>query len=173
MSAPVLETERLILRGHLLEDFSAYAAMWADPLFMRHMGPPRSPEESWSRFLRNEGMWSLLGQGLWAVEEKASGAFIGDCGFMQNRRGLTIDCGDQPEAGWTFVTAAHGKGFGSEAAKAAIAWADKHLDAPRTWCLIAESNAVSQKLAARMGYRQSGHVTHLDKPALIFTRERP
>jgi RimJ/RimL family protein N-acetyltransferase len=173
VNVPVLETERLILRGHRLEDFPAYAAMWADPLFMRHMGPPRSAEESWSRFLRNMGMWSLLGHGLWAVEEKASGAFVGDCGFMQNRRGLPIDCGDLPEAGWTFVTAAHGKGIGSEASRAAITWADERLGASRTWCLIAESNEISQKLAARMGYRQSDRVMHLDKPALIFTRERP
>jgi RimJ/RimL family protein N-acetyltransferase len=173
VSVPVLETERLILRGHRLEDFPAYAAMWADPVFMRHMGPPRSAEESWSRFLRNAGMWSLLGHGLWAVEEKASGAFLGDCGFMQNRRGLPTDCDDLPEVGWTFVVSAHGKGFGSEASRAAIAWADKELGAAKTWCLIAESNHVSQKLAARMGYRQSARVTHLDRPALVLTRERP
>lgn len=173
MSVPVLETERLVLRGHRMADFPAYAAMWADPVFMRHMGPPRSEEESWGRFLRNEGMWSLVGYALWAAEEKASGAFVGNCGFMQNRRGLPIDCGDLPEVGWTFVSAAHGKGYGSEASRAAIAWADKHLDAPETWCLIAEGNEVSQKLAARMGYRQSTRVMHLDKPAIILTRERP
>ena len=173
MSVPVLETERLILRGHRLEDFPAYAAMWADPVFMRHMGPPRSEEESWGRFLRNEGMWSLLGYGLWAVEEKAGGAFVGDCGFMWNRRELPVDCGDLPEVGWTFAAAVHGKGLGSEASRAAIAWADKELGAPRTWCLIAESNHVSQRLAARMGYRESARVIHLDRPALVLTRERP
>ena len=173
MTVPVLETERLILRGHELGDFPAYAAMWADPVFMRHMGPPRSEEESWGRFLRNEGMWSLVGYGLWAVEEKASGVFVGGCGFMQNRRALPIDCADLPEVGWTFVTAAHGKGFGSEASRAAIAWADKRPDMPRTWCLIAESNHVSQRLAARMGYRENARVTHLDNPALVLTRERP
>lgn len=173
MTVPVLETERLVLRGHRLADFPAYAAMWADPAFMRHMGPPRSEEESWGRFLRNEGMWAMAGYALWAVEEKSNGAFVGGCGFMQNRRELAIDCADLPEVGWTFVPAVHGKGFGSEASRAAIAWADKHLDAPKTWCLIAESNQVSQKLAARMGYRESARITHLDRLALVLTRERP
>jgi RimJ/RimL family protein N-acetyltransferase len=170
---PVLETERLILRGHRLEDFPAYAAMWADPVFLRHLGPPRSEEEAWGRFLRQEGMWSLIGYGLWAVAEKASGAYIGDCGFMQNRRGLPIDCGDLPEAGWTFVPSAHGKGYGREATMAAVAWADRHLDASATWCLIAAGNDVSQKLAARAGYREAAWIIHLDRPALVLARKRP
>jgi len=173
MIVPVLETERLVLRGHRLEDFPTFAAMWKDPAFLRHLGPARSEEESWGRFLRHEGMWLLLGYGLWAVEEKASGAFIGDCGFMQNRRGLPIDCEGLPEVGWTFVSSAHGNGFGREASLAATAWADIHLTTPLTWCLIAASNLVSQKLAARAGYCETARITHNDRPALVLTRERP
>ena len=100
---PVLQTERLILRGHKLEDFPARAAMWSDPVFLRHLGPARTEEEAWIRFLCHEGMWRLIGYGLWAVEEKASGAYIGDAGFMRTRRGLPIDCGDLPEGGWTLI----------------------------------------------------------------------
>jgi RimJ/RimL family protein N-acetyltransferase len=170
---PVLETERLVLRGHRLEDFPIYAAMWADPVFLRHLGPPRSEEEAWSRFLRQEGMWSLIEYGLWAVVEKASGAYIGDCGFMQNRRGLSIECGDLPEAGWTFVPSAQGRGYGRESTIAALAWADRQLEASATWCLIAAGNDVSQKLAMRAGYRETATITHLDRPALVLTRERP
>jgi RimJ/RimL family protein N-acetyltransferase len=33
---PVIETERLKLRGHQLDDFAVYAAMWADPIVTRH-----------------------------------------------------------------------------------------------------------------------------------------
>ena len=33
---PVIETERLILRGRRLEDFPAYAAMWAHPEVVRY-----------------------------------------------------------------------------------------------------------------------------------------
>jgi len=173
VSVPVLETERLILRGHTLADFPAHAAMWADPEFLRHLGPPRTEEESWGRFLRQEGMWSIIGYGLWAVEEKATGHYIGDCGFMQNKRGLAIACGEMPEAGWTFATSAHGKGYGREASGAAIAWVDRHLDAPRSWCLIAAGNENSKRLAARMGYREAARVMHLEQAALVLTRERP
>jgi RimJ/RimL family protein N-acetyltransferase len=50
---PVVETERLILRGHTLDDFPAFAAMWADPAVTRFIGgAPLSQEESWGKFLR-------------------------------------------------------------------------------------------------------------------------
>ena len=52
--APVIETQRTILRAHRLEDFDAYAAMWADPVVTRFIGgKPRTREESWMRFLRH------------------------------------------------------------------------------------------------------------------------
>jgi len=53
---PVLETERLKLRGHRLDDFPACATMWADPAVTRHIGgKPLSTEESWTKFLRYFG----------------------------------------------------------------------------------------------------------------------
>jgi RimJ/RimL family protein N-acetyltransferase len=173
MMVPVLETERLVLREHRESDFPAYAAMWSDPEFLRHLGPQRTEEESWNRFLVREGMWSVSGFGLWAVAEKLGGAFVGNIGFMRTRRNLPIDCGDLPEAGWTFASATRGKGYAREAAAVAFAWADAHLDAPRTWCLIAEGNAASLKLAAWAGYQDAVRVTHRDEPALVLTRERP
>src|SRR5262249_38144001 len=73
LMVPVLETERLILRGHRLEDFAAHAAMWCDERTLRHTGgQPRSEEQLWLRFLRNEGQWGLTGTGMWALEDKAS-----------------------------------------------------------------------------------------------------
>jgi RimJ/RimL family protein N-acetyltransferase len=51
VQVPVIETERLKLRGHRLGDFGACAAMWADPIVTRHIGGrPFSEEESWKAF---------------------------------------------------------------------------------------------------------------------------
>jgi RimJ/RimL family protein N-acetyltransferase len=64
MDVPVIETQRLILRGHRLEDFDALAAMWADPHVARFIGgKPATQEESWARLLRYAGHWRLLGFG--------------------------------------------------------------------------------------------------------------
>jgi RimJ/RimL family protein N-acetyltransferase len=63
LQVPVLETERLRLRGHRLDDFAACAAMWANPIVTRHFGQTLSGEESWNRVLRYVGHWALLGFG--------------------------------------------------------------------------------------------------------------
>lgn len=56
---PAIETERLTLRGHRLEDFAESAAMWADPEVTRYIsGRPFSAEEIWARLLRYVGHWS-------------------------------------------------------------------------------------------------------------------
>jgi RimJ/RimL family protein N-acetyltransferase len=87
LDIPILETGRLTLRGHRLQDFPASAAMWADPNVTRHiMGKPCSEEESWSRMLRYLGHWSLAGYGYWLVEEKATGRFVGEVGFADYKR---------------------------------------------------------------------------------------
>jgi RimJ/RimL family protein N-acetyltransferase len=47
--APPLETARLELRAHRLDDFAACAAMWADPIVARYIGgKPLSEEETWT-----------------------------------------------------------------------------------------------------------------------------
>src|SRR4029078_1365630 len=70
-SVPALETERLVLRGHVLEDFPAYAAMWADPHVTKFIGgKPLSEEEAWGKFLRNFGQWMVVGFGFWCVVER-------------------------------------------------------------------------------------------------------
>jgi len=93
---PVIETTRLILRGHRLDDFPDCAAMWADPIVTRHIGGrPFTEEETWARFLRYVGHWSVLGFGYWAIEEKDTATFVGELGFADFkrdiRRSITVD----------------------------------------------------------------------------------
>ena len=97
---PILETERLRLRGHRRDDFAASAAMWADPIVTRYIGgKPLSPEEAWGKMLRYAGLWSLLGYGYWAVEERASGEFAGELGFADLKRDIEPSLGDTAGAG--------------------------------------------------------------------------
>src|ERR1700729_2426842 len=87
LEVPILETERLILRAHGIDDFVHSAAMWADPEVTRYIGgKPLSEEETWARLLRYVGHWSLLGFGYWVVEEKATGNFAGEIGFADYKR---------------------------------------------------------------------------------------
>src|SRR5215216_5496985 len=84
-----LQTPRLLLRPWRAEDLDPYARMCADSDVMRYMPKTMSREESsqqLSQFIRH---WQERGFGLWAVEEKGTGAFIG-------RIGLTVH-DDWPE----------------------------------------------------------------------------
>src|SRR5215469_12995657 len=79
---PVLETERLRLRRHRVEDLADCLSLWGDPDVTRFIGgTPASEEEVWARILRYAGLWSLLGFGYWRIEEKASRGFVGEVGF--------------------------------------------------------------------------------------------
>ena len=79
---PAVDTARLTLRGHRIEDFDECAAMWGDPEVTRHIGGrPFTEEEVWTRLLRYVGHWSLLGFGYWVIREKATHRFVGEAGF--------------------------------------------------------------------------------------------
>ncbi|NIX77190.1 GNAT family N-acetyltransferase [Microvirga sp. c23x22] len=171
MQVPVLETERLVLRGHRAGDFEACAALWADPEVTRFIsGKPSMSEESWGRLVRYVGHWALLGFGYWAVEEKASGGFVGEIGFADYKRDIEPSLAGVPELGWVISPRVHGRGYATEAVRAAIAWGDKHFGAIRTACIISPENTASLRVAEKCGFRQLLATTYKDKPTVMFTR---
>jgi RimJ/RimL family protein N-acetyltransferase len=168
---PILETERLRLRAHTIDDFAASAAMWADPIVTRHIGgQPLTEEESWARLLRYVGHWALLGFGYWVVEEKATGKFAGEIGFADYKRTLEHWPKDTPEIGWVFATEFHGQGYATEAVRAAAAWADEHFGTGRTACIIQPGNLASIRVAEKCGYRQFRLTEYKGQPTLLFVR---
>src|SRR3546814_17524593 len=71
-----------------------------------HRRQPLSPEEAWNRLLRYAGHWTLLGYGIFAVVEKASGRFIGETGIADFHRGLGDDF-DQADRESTRLNSSH------------------------------------------------------------------
>ena len=90
MSIPRLTTQRLVLRGFEERDFDAYAEMMANPEVARFLGDGRAlPRgEAWRQLAYIVGHWQLRGFGLWAVEERESGALVGRIGCLQMDRYL-------------------------------------------------------------------------------------
>jgi RimJ/RimL family protein N-acetyltransferase len=171
-NVPVIETERLRLRGHRLDDFIHCAAMWADPDVTRYIGgKPLTEEESWTRLLRYVGHWWLLGFGYWVVEEKATGNFAGEIGFADYKRDLESSLKGVPEIGWVLASPAQGKGYATEAVRAAVEWGDAHFQSARTACIIAPENAASIRVAVKCGYRELKSMTYKGQPTLVFVRE--
>ena len=172
-TAPTIETERMILRPHRLDDFEAYAAMWTDPVVTRFIGgKARSREETWIRLLRYVGMWPLLGYGFWAIEEKATGRFIGEAGFHDLKRELVPSIEGTPEAGWALIPSTHGKGLATEVLGSIHEWAEGRPGFDRTVCIIDPGNAPSLAVARKLGYREVTNTAYQGEPMILFERRR-
>lgn len=171
--APVIETERLILRGHRAEDFEAIAAQWADPAVVKYIGgTPSSREASWSRLLRYPGHWQMLGFGYWILYEKnygAEGAFAGEIGLADYQREITPSLDGMAEMGWVIAPAFHGKGYAFEAAQAVLKWADTHLDR-QLCCIIDPQHQASIRLAEKCGFVAETDTTYHGSATRIFLR---
>lgn len=147
--------------------------MWADPVVVRYIGGrPSTPRECWMRMLSYRGCWSLLGYGYWAICELESGRYVGDVGFADFHRELDEPIRGIPEAGWALVPWAHGKGFATEALRAALAWLDGQTRHARSVCLIAPDNQVSIRIAEKTGFRDPAPVRLNEQSALRYVRER-
>jgi RimJ/RimL family protein N-acetyltransferase len=169
---PTLETERLILRPHRLEDFDAYVEMWADPDVVRFIsGKPADRETTWSRFLRHAGSWLHLGFGFFAIEEKATGLLIGDAGFTEARRVLTPSIEGTLEAGWVLMPTGQGWGYATEAMSAAIGWAQEAFAGRRLTCIIDPDNLPSIRVANRLGFSELARTQYQDGPIIVFERQ--
>jgi len=171
LDIPVLETARLRLRGHRLADFEDCVTLWSDPEVTRFVGgKPSTREEVWMRLAKNNGLWSLLGHGPWAVEEKDSGAYLGGVGFYDGKRDIVPSLEGLAEVGWALTPRVHGKGYATEAVRAVLAWGDAHLNLPMV-CIIDPENLASIRVAEKVGFRVSQQTTYRDHPIIIFRRE--
>lgn len=171
LTPPILQTERLILRGHRLSDFPASFSMWSEPLVTAYIGGKASTEQqAWSRLLHYVGHWSLLGFGYWAIEERATHTFIGEAGFANFKRDIDPEMRDDPEIGWALASKAHGKGFATEAIRSILAWSDEHFASPRTVCLIDIENLPSIHLAQKNGFSEFRQSIYNGRPTIFFER---
>ena len=171
IAPPALDTPRLTLRGHTAADFPDCAALWGDTAVVRYIGGrPLSDEDVWARVLRYAGLWALVGFGYWVVRDRATSRFVGEVGLADFRRDVVPPLGDAPEVGWVLAPWAHGRGLATEAVRAALAWSDAALRAPRTVCLIAPENAASIRVAAKCGYQEAGPATYKGAPTVVFER---
>jgi RimJ/RimL family protein N-acetyltransferase len=164
-----LETDRLTLRMLRAADVDAYAEMCADPVVMQFIGDGKPLERpmAWRNLAMMVGHWSLRGYGLWAVEERSSGELVGRVGFW-NPEGWPGF-----ELGWMLRRSLWGRGYATEAARAALHFAFTQLRQPQVISLIRPDNSASIRVAVRLGERLVGPIELMGKPALVYriTRE--
>jgi len=169
--APLIETERLLLRSFAADDLNAHAATLGDEQVMLHIGgKPLNREDTWRRLLSSVGMWQLMGMGAWAVERKSDGRMVGHCGFFQFERDMRPSILGEPEMGWILDRSVHGQGIAFEACHAALEWAETAIGAESYPAIIDLENIASMKLAERLGFVRQGDAVYRDSPIALFRR---
>jgi RimJ/RimL family protein N-acetyltransferase len=162
---PTLETDRLLLRPFRRSDCGDYAALYADPEVTRHLesGPdPWDRHGSWEHLAYQQGHWLLRGFGMWAVELRETGDFLGAIGFSAPEGWPGF------ELAWTLARRWWGHGYATEGAREAMAYAFYVLGEDRVISLIAPENRASIRVAERVGERLEGRIEHLGREMLCY-----
>jgi RimJ/RimL family protein N-acetyltransferase len=147
--------------------------MWSDPDVVRHITKtPSTRTQTWSRMLNYAGLWSVLGYGYWAIEERATHGFVGDVGLADFHRVMEPSIEGTPEAGWVLSKEHWGKGYATEAVRAMLAWADASLTNDRTVSLVAPENAASIRVAQHARFVEMGNATLNGESTMLFVRAK-
>jgi ribosomal-protein-alanine N-acetyltransferase len=142
-------TRRLWLRQWCDEDWAPFATLNADPEVMRYFPATLDEQESNAFAYRNAALIDGHGWGLWAVEVQATGEFVGMVGLNQPQ--WTAAFTPCTEVGWRLARWAWGKGYATEAARAALAVAFGPLGLDEVVSFTTVANGPSRAVMERLG----------------------
>lgn len=157
MPPVTLETPRLLLRPWREEDKAPFAALNADPEVMKYFPACLDREESDALAARMTGLILREGWGFWAVERKEGGRFIGTVG-LNRVEGLPF--APLVEVGWRLDRPFWGRGYATEAARAAMDFAWQRLGEKELVAFTAVLNEPSQGVMRRLGMTRLGDFEH-------------
>jgi RimJ/RimL family protein N-acetyltransferase len=162
-----LETERLRLRQCRPTDIEHFAVFFADEEMARYVGGACDRDDAWRRMAVIVGHWTLRGYGMWALEEKATGAFAGCAGLWFS------DGWPELELGWWLMRNMQGRGYATEAALRTRHYAYDVLGADTLVSYIDPDNAASKRVAERLGAAFEGIIQLNGQPACAYRHPAP
>lgn len=149
----MIETQRLILRQWKEQDFPLFAKMNGSPTVMKYFENTLSQNKSDELANRIKNLIAERGWGLWALEEKTTGHFMGFVGL--NDAPETLLCSPAVEIGWRLSDAFWGKGYASEAALEILDFAFNSLKLEKVVSFTATINTPSIKVMERIGMQNT------------------
>ncbi|MBL3560111.1 GNAT family N-acetyltransferase [Rhodovulum sulfidophilum] len=165
-AAPIIDTARLRLRPHRVEDFGPYAALFASE-GARFMGGPLSRRQAWQVFAADSGQWALMGFGAWGVERREDGVAVGQVALNKP------DHFPERELGWLVFDGHEGRGYATEAAEAARDHAFGALGFDTLVSYVSPENRRSVALAERLGARPDATADRPDPGDLVYRHPHP
>jgi RimJ/RimL family protein N-acetyltransferase len=164
-SGPALETQRLKLRRWCSGDREPFAELNADPEVMEHFPAVLSRTQSDDLIEAIEAGFEVRGFGLWALETRGGGEFIGFTGLSVP----AFEAHFMPavEVGWRLARSAWGKGYATEAARAALAFGFDEVGLEEVVSFTVPGNRRSRAVIERLGmsHDPAGDFDHPGLPA--------
>ena len=145
----MLETDRLLLRQWKASDYSAFAKISGDTDVMEFYPKPLNVAESNAMADRIRGLINKRGWGFWAVEIPKQQGFIGFVGLHIPSEQLPFSpC---VEIGWRIAKEHWGKGYATEAARAALDYGFSELGFDEIVSFTTLANLRSQRVMQKIG----------------------
>ncbi len=159
-------TARLRLRPLRPDDLDALSEVYLHPQVQHWIGPHTRDDVVRELRLQREHQASL-GWSFWAVEHRATGRMIGDCGLqpIEHR-------GPETELGYDLHPDAWGRGLATEAARAVIVHALGPLRLDRVIAVVRHDHVASQRVLEKAGLRQVGTRMAYGEPMLLYAADR-
>jgi RimJ/RimL family protein N-acetyltransferase len=166
-----LQTARLRLRPFTESDAPAHLALYRDPEVTRQLaGGPFIGDQIGVRSRRALEMfvrhWAEKGFGVFAIEDLATGRFLGQCGLN------TIDELGEVEVLYALERAAWGRGLATEAARAALAYGFDEARLPRIVAVTRPEHARSRHVLEKLGMRYERDVEVFGIHAVLYALAR-
>jgi len=171
-----LVTARLRLRMWRREDADAFAELNAQPEVMRYLrdGAPMSREDSDRLLDACEEHWRRHGFGLWAVELRGSGEFVGFTGLAYPT--FLPEVMPDVEVGWRLAHRFWKRGYATEGGRAALTYGFDQLGLERVVSIARLDNLASRRVMEKLGMRPDREARHPELGTLLsvhaITRER-
>lgn len=157
-------TERLAFREMAEGDLEPMAALLGDAEVMAYYDHPRDRTEALAWIRWNQRLYDEHGFGLWVVELRQTGEFVGDCGLTpQEVEGVT-----EIEVGYHVRLALQRRGYATEAAAACRDFARDELGLQRLIAIIHPENIASQRVAEHIGLTLEKVVERHGRPKRIY-----
>ncbi len=161
----MIETERLILRPFREEDFEDVKSVWGDKETMSFYPQPYSDDRIVEIISKQINQYSKHGYGLFAVLNRTTGSFIGDCGItIQN-----IDGSEEYEIGYRIKKELWGFGYAAEAALAVKEYGFGTLKLKKLCSYMESSHRQSRRVAEKVGMKREKEYSNPNNRDLLTT----
>lgn len=162
-------TERLLLRPLRQEDLFAYHLVMSQDAVGRQLprGAGYSADQTQALLDFWLDHWTRFDFGPWAVVETATSRLIGHCGLRHHEET------DETELLYALGRGSWGRGLGSEAARASVAWAFGDLRLPTLVGYVKPDNERSRAVLLGCGFAEIDRVQQWGLDLVKYRKDAP